>query len=57
VENSPSYDAVLARMQEDLILRGLALHTLDCYLRSARLFLAFTDQPVEPLDAPDTVSS
>jgi site-specific recombinase XerD len=53
VENPLRYDAVLARMQEDLTLRGLAPNTLDSYLRSARIFLAYSRRPVEQLDTLD----
>ena len=52
MDNPISYEAVLARMQEDLVLRGLSVNTLDSYLRSARIFLAFTGQPVALLDTP-----
>ncbi len=52
MDNPVSYEAVLARMQEDLVLRGLSVNTLDSYLRSVRIFLAFTGQPIDLLDTP-----
>jgi hypothetical protein len=33
-------EQVLCRMEEDILLRGLAKNTLDCYMLNARIFLA-----------------
>ncbi len=52
MNNPVRYDVVLARMQDDLILRGFSANTLDTYLRSVRIFLTYTGQPVERLDTP-----
>lgn len=43
----------LARMKQDIELRGMAANTLDCYLRYVRIFLEHAERPVEELDETD----
>ena len=45
--------ALLQRMDEDLVLRGVASNTRMSYLRHARLFLERCDRPVEALTTED----
>lgn len=44
---------VLEKMKEDICLRGLSENTLKQYLDNARLFLEFTNKPVQALDEQD----
>jgi len=44
---------VLEKMKEDICLRGLSENTLKQYVDNARLFLEFTNKPVQGLDEQD----
>lgn len=44
---------ILARMEEDILLRGLAQGTREDYLMHAGLFLRYAQRPVEELDEQD----
>lgn len=45
--------AILQRMDEDLVLRGLSANTRESYQTHARLFLAFCGRPVDVLGTED----
>ena len=47
------YSFVLARLEEDLVLRQLSAHTVSNYLTPIRLFLVWAARPVDALDADD----
>jgi len=47
------HEQILSKLQEDLLLRGLALSTQQNYMRCARTFLAHCDRPVEQLNGKD----
>lgn len=46
-------EQILLRMREDIRLRGLSQNTLVNYTLHARIFLEFSNRPVEQLDAVD----
>lgn len=47
------YSSVLARLEEDLVLRQLSARTVSNYLTHVRLFLVWAARPVDVLDADD----
>lgn len=46
-------EQILLRMKEDILLRGLSKNTLFSYTTNARIFLEYTNRPVEQLDEYD----
>lgn len=46
-------EAILSRMEEDILLRGLAAGTRHDYLMHARIFLEYIVRPIEELDEED----
>ena len=53
VSDDYEYAAVLHRMDEDLVLRGLSQNTRDSYLPHVRLFFEFCQRPVDQLTTED----
>lgn len=47
------HEQLIAKLQEDLVLRGLAPRTQQNYIRCARAFLAYGNRPVEQLEGND----
>ncbi|THF75454.1 site-specific integrase, partial [Cohnella fermenti] len=47
------HEQIVSKLQEDLLLRGFALHTQQSYMRCARAFLAYCHRPVEQLGGND----
>lgn len=47
------HEQIISKLQEDLVLRGLAAHTQQNYMRCARTFLAYCNRPVEQLEGSD----
>lgn len=47
------HEQIIAKLQEDLVLRGLAPRTQQNYMRCARTFLAHCNRPVEQLEGKD----
>lgn len=46
-------EQVLSRLREDILLRGLSKNTLERYTLNARLFLTYSNRPVDELGAED----
>jgi integrase/recombinase XerD len=46
-------EQVLLRMREDILLRGLSKNTLESYTLNARIFLDYSNSPVDQLDEED----
>jgi len=47
------HEQIVSKLQEDLVLRGLALRTQQSYVWCVRNFLAYCNRPVEQLEAED----
>lgn len=47
------HEQILSKLQEDLVLRGLARRTQQSYVWCVRNFLTFCNRPVEQLEATD----
>lgn len=47
------HEAMVSKLQEDLMLRGLAPRTQQSYVRCSRTFLAYCNRSVEQLEAKD----
>lgn len=47
------HEQIVSKLQEDLVLRGLALRTQQNYIRCVRTFLAYSSRPVEQLEGKD----
>ena len=45
--------AVLAKLREDILLRGLSQHTVNSYVLNAGIFLKYCAKPVEQIDETD----
>ena len=47
------HEQIVSKLQEDLVLRGLASCTQQNYIRCARTFLAYCNRPAEQLEGKD----
>ena len=46
-------EQILLRMKEDIQLRGLSQNTLESYTLHARIFLEYSNRPVDQLNTDD----
>ena len=47
------HEQIISKLQEDLVLRGLAPRTQQNYVQCVRIFLAYCNRPVEQLGEKD----